>query len=97
MKLPKLRTVLLLAAGATVVYIGYKAYRGDFTLLGNKNPLNTDEKKVAQPITDERKLQLQGIITTLQGKLDGVIASNENKAALQQQLDEAWKEVQQNV
>ncbi len=89
----KFRTFLIIAAGATVLYIGYKAYCGDFTLMGNKNPLNPEERKVEQPVTDERKLQLQGIITTLQAKLDGVIATNENKATLQQQLNAAWKEV----
>ncbi len=89
----KVRTLLLITAGVAIAYVGYKAYCGGFTLMGNNNPLNPAENKIEQPVTDERKLQLQGIITTLNAKLDGVIATNENKADLQRQLDAAVKEI----
>ncbi len=82
-----MKTVLIFLAGAGLLYVGYRSYCGN-GLLGS-NRCSPDTNKVQQPATDEDKLNLLALASTLEAKLNGVLYSTESKSQLQLQLQQA--------
>ncbi len=53
--------IFLTLAGATLIYLGYKAYAGN-GLLGARNSGMTGARQIAVQLTDAERLRLMGVI-----------------------------------
>ncbi len=82
-----IKPFLITAATVTLLVLAYKGVCGNSLMGGNKCKPGT--KKVPTPISDEAKITLMGIISNLEAKLSGLIATHEPKFSLQRQLQEA--------
>lgn len=89
----KLKTVIGLLAVGTLFYVAHKAMGNG--LLGSNNSGVADAKNVSAPTSksDDRKIELMGMLSDLEAKFYGFITSAETKEAIQQKIDAAVQEL----